>query len=116
MTIILTVEDDIIVSMALDAILNEAGFTVVSTYNADQAIAVLETRSDVRFVVTDVFMPGTMSGLAMVRIIKDRWPGIGVVVMSEHPFPRHQVPIGVPVVPKPFHRNVLLGALRESQV
>jgi DNA-binding NarL/FixJ family response regulator len=32
--------------------------------------------------VTDVQMPGTRDGLALARIVRERWPDAGIVVVS----------------------------------
>jgi hypothetical protein len=41
----------------------DGGFEVISATTADEAINILEARSDIRRVFTDVNMPGSMDGL-----------------------------------------------------
>jgi hypothetical protein len=48
MAVILTVEDEFFVSEYLRSLLEHVGFDVIATYNADDAIAVLESRTDIR--------------------------------------------------------------------
>ncbi len=45
----------------------DAGFETVAAANADEAISILENRSDIRVVFTDIDMPGSMDGLKLVR-------------------------------------------------
>jgi two-component system, response regulator PdtaR len=60
----------------------DSGFTVLEASNADEAIAILESRSDIRIVFTDVEMPGSMDGLKLARAIRGRWPPIELVLTS----------------------------------
>ena len=41
-----------------------------------------ERRLDIRIVFTDVDMPGSMDGLRLASLIRDRWPPIKLVVTS----------------------------------
>ena len=71
---VLVVEDEALVRLRAVDIVEAAGFAVVSASNADDAIGILETRDDIRAVFTDVQMPGSMDGLGLMRLIKERWP------------------------------------------
>jgi CheY-like chemotaxis protein len=62
MSVILTVEDEFFISEYLRLLLEQAGYEVVPTHNADEAIAVLEGRSDIHTIITDINMPGSMDG------------------------------------------------------
>ena len=68
MTVILTVEDEFLISEYLGHVLEEAGYDVISTSNADEAIAVLESRNDIRVIITDINIPGPMNGLSSPRL------------------------------------------------
>lgn len=60
---VLVVEDEPLVAMALDDILSEAGFVVVLASNAALAITALEAECEsIDAVVTDIRMPGALSG------------------------------------------------------
>ena len=52
--IILTVEDEFLISEYLRAILEGGGHTVIATFDADEAIKVLERVRDIQLVVTDI--------------------------------------------------------------
>ena len=52
MSVILTVEDEFFISEYLRLLLEQAGYEVVPTHNADEAIAVLERRSDIHTIIT----------------------------------------------------------------
>jgi hypothetical protein len=68
MTFILTVEDEQPLREYLGEILEDAGYRVIAAADADEAIAVLESRNDVQTVITDINMPGSMDGLKHARL------------------------------------------------
>src|SRR6476646_6789894 len=61
--VVLIVEDEFLLRMNAVEMIKEAGFEVVEAGNADEAIAILENRLDIRVVFTDIQMPGSMDGL-----------------------------------------------------
>jgi YesN/AraC family two-component response regulator len=61
-----------------------AGYRAIEASNADEAIAILEARKDIRIVFTDIEMPGSMDGLKLARAIRDRWPPIELILTSGH--------------------------------
>jgi CheY-like chemotaxis protein len=81
---ILVVEDDPLLRMAAVDFVEEAGFEVVEAANADEAVAILENRTDIRVVFTDIDMPGSMNGLKLAAAVRDRWPPIDIVIVSGH--------------------------------
>ena len=70
--VVLIVEDEALLRMHAAAVLEEAGFDTVEASNADEAIATLEARRDIRIVLTDIEMPGSMDGLKLARCIRER--------------------------------------------
>ena len=70
MSVILTVEDEFFISEYLRLLLEQAGYEVVPTHNADEAIAVLERRSDIHTIITDINMPGSMDGLRLAAAVR----------------------------------------------
>ena len=60
----------------------DAGYTAVEAVDADQAVAILESRSDIALMFTDIQMPGSMDGLDLARAVRDRWPPIKIIVVS----------------------------------
>ena len=60
---VLVVEDEMLLRMRAVDIVADAGFTPIEAVNADEALAILESRSDVELLFTDIQMPGSMDGL-----------------------------------------------------
>jgi len=79
---VLVVEDEMVLRMRAVDIVEDAGFTPVEAANADQAIAILESRSDIDLLFTDIQMPGSMDGLKLAHAVHDRWPAIKIILVS----------------------------------
>ena len=79
--IVLVVEDDANEMHAV-SLVADAGFDTVEASNADEAIAILEARKDIRIVFTDINMPGSMDGLRLAHAIRRRWPPIELILTS----------------------------------
>ncbi|MGA8414105.1 MAG: response regulator [Xanthobacteraceae bacterium] len=110
---VLVVEDEELARLIITDYLREGGFAVLQSANAEQALAVLEQRGDVRAVVLDVVMPGAMDGIALAHLIHERWPGIGLLVMSGKGVPKMvQLPPGAGFLPKPYFGPSIVGRLR----
>jgi two-component system, response regulator PdtaR len=59
---VLIVEDDTLVRLLAIDIVEEAGYIALEASNADEAVAMLEARSDIAVLFTDINMPGSMDG------------------------------------------------------
>ena len=79
---VLIVEDEMVLRMRAVDIVEDAGFQPVEAVNADQAIAILESRSDISLLFTDIQMPGSMDGLKLAHAVHDRWPAIKIILVS----------------------------------
>ncbi len=79
---VLIVEDEMVLRMRAVDIVEDAGFRSVEAVNADQAMAILESRSDISLLFTDIQMPGSMDGLKLAHAVHDRWPAIKIVLVS----------------------------------
>src|ERR1700712_533208 len=75
---VLIVEDELILRMRAVDIVEDAGFTPVEAVNADDALAILESRSDIELLFTDIQMPGSMDGLKLAYAVHERWPLIKI--------------------------------------
>jgi CheY-like chemotaxis protein len=80
--VVLVVEDEALLRMNAADIIEAAGFEAVEASNADDAIAILEGRDDIRVVFTDIQMPGSMDGLKLARAVSGRWPPIKIITTS----------------------------------
>lgn len=111
--VVLVVEDEPFIRMNAVAMIEEAGYDVVEASNANEAIAILEARTDIRIVFTDVEMPGSMDGLKLARHIRKRWPPIQLIVTSgRYRIDDADLPLRGKFVPKPYDFDRLFNVMR----
>jgi CheY-like chemotaxis protein len=80
-----------------------AGFDVIEAADADEAITILELRSDIRLIFTDIHMPGSMDGTKLAHFVKNRWPPIKIIATSGHAkITISDLPEGSRFLPKPY--------------
>ena len=79
---VLIVEDEMVLRMRAVDIVEDAGFNPVEAVNADDALAILESRSDIELLFTDIQMPGSMDGLKLAYAVHERWPQIKIILVS----------------------------------
>jgi two-component sensor histidine kinase/DNA-binding response OmpR family regulator len=79
---VLVVEDEMLLRMRAVDMVEDAGFTPIEAVNADDALVILESRSDIELLFTDIQMPGTMDGLKLAFAVHDRWPLIKIILVS----------------------------------
>jgi two-component sensor histidine kinase len=79
---ILVVEDEMMLRMRAVDMVEDAGFAAVEAINADDALAILQSRSDIELLFTDIQMPGSMDGLKLAFAVHERWPAIKIILVS----------------------------------
>ncbi len=89
----------------------DAAFDALVAGDADQAIAILTHRLDIRAVFTDIDMPGSMDGLKLAAAIRDRWPAIEFVVTSDQLRPA-DIPTRRVTFSKPCDPAKVVAAIR----
>src|SRR3954464_6732767 len=81
-TVILVVEDDVIVRMLACDILTEEGHHPLEAVDAAEALRLLDARPDIALVFTDVDMPGEVNGLGLTRLISLKTPELPIIVTT----------------------------------
>jgi signal transduction histidine kinase/CheY-like chemotaxis protein len=113
---ILVVEDEAGVRNACRRILERAGFGVIEASEGAQALAKLDGLR-VDLLLTDVVMPGGMSGRDLAIQLEQLRPGVPVLFMSGYNADaiatRGVLEPGISVVEKPFSSADLLSKVRE---
>jgi len=79
---VLVVEDEMLLRMRAVDMVEDAGFTPIEAINADDALAILESRSDIELLFTDIQMPGSIDGLKLAYAVHQRWPLIKIILVS----------------------------------
>jgi two-component system, response regulator PdtaR len=111
--VILVVEDDPLLRMLAVEIVEEAGFTAIEAADADEAVALLESRTDIALLFTDINMPGSMDGLKLAHAVRDRWPPIKIWVASgNQQLQSSDLPSNSCFFRKPYQASALVEELR----
>lgn len=113
MDAVLVVEDDAIIRLGAVGIVEDAGLMAVEAVNADQAISILEARTDIGLVFTDIDMPGSMDGVKLAHYVRHRWPPIHIVVASGKAIVEEsELPPGSRFFSKPYSDRLIAHTLR----
>jgi CheY-like chemotaxis protein len=114
--VVLVVEDEMLLRMRAVDMVEDAGYTSVEAVDADQAVAILESRSDIALLFTDIQMPGSMDGLELAHSVHDRWPPIRIILVSgQLKLASTDMPAGSRFFGKPLEAKVMI-ALMQSMI
>ena len=80
--VVLVVEDEVVLRMAVSAHLRDAGFVVIEAVDAEEAVELLRANHKIQLVFSDITMPGTMDGDQLADWISDRYPEIRILLTS----------------------------------
>src|SRR4051812_36346965 len=99
--VVLVLEDELLVRMAVCSALADAGFAVVGAHDADWALTYIRDHArDISALFTDVHVPGSMDGLALAHLSQRTWPWISLLIASARAQPQpHQLPQGCRFLP-----------------
>ena len=112
---ILLVEDDAAVRDMARGLLTEFGALVATDPSGAAARRRLEQGDDFDLLLTDVVMPGGLSGIELAGLAAQRCPGLAIVLMTGYAGERLQgaraSDLAWPVLRKPFRGDQLADAL-----
>lgn len=112
--VVLVVDDEPLLRMSAVDLVEDAGFAAVEAANADEAVRLLEDRTDIRIVLTDIDMPGSINGLKLAAAVRDRWPPIDIIIVSGHVRPEDdELPSRAVFFSKPYDDGLMSAKLRE---
>lgn len=114
---VLIVEDNKNVLALTSQIIESLGYEVVQAETGEEALAVLEKRSDIDLLLTDVMLPGETNGPEVAKLAVAMYPSLKVIYMSgyaEHAIlEKGLIEEGVPLISKPFRKQQLAMSIRE---
>ena len=111
--VVLVVEDDPLLRMLAVEVVEEAGFIAIEARDADEAVILLESHTDIALLFTDINMPGSMDGLKLAHAVRDRWPPIKILVVSgKQQLQYSDLPPNSCFVGKPYQASALVEELR----
>lgn len=110
---VLVVEDEALILFTIADELRHAGYQVFEARDADEAIRLLETHDEIRLVFTDIDMPGSMDGIRLAAVVRDRWPPVEIIVTSGKRAPEAgALPMGSQFLPKPYTSSSVVSAVQ----
>ena len=93
--------------------MKNAGFVALQASNADEAVAILEARSDIALLFTGITMSSGMNGLSLGHMVAERWPTVKIVIASS------QIQLAGPGLPKgssfflkPYNAHRMISEIR----
>ncbi len=112
--LVLLVEDDSSVRRVVRQQLIDLGHPVIEAENAAQALEMISHIPDIAIVVSDVIMPGGISGRQLAKELMLSQPTMRIVLMSGYTDEPEDGINELPVLTKPFIRQDLARALQGS--
>jgi len=79
---ILVVEPDILVRMIIADYLRGCGYRVIEAVTAEDVTTVLATQQKIDFVFAEVQLGGSMDGFGVARWVREKHPGVDVILAS----------------------------------
>jgi CheY-like chemotaxis protein len=106
--VVLIVEDEMLLRMRAVDMVEDAGYTSV------EAVTILETRSDIALLFTDIQMPGSMDGLRLAHTVHERWPPIKIILVSGAlKLAKSDIPADSRFFGKPFEAKEMIAEMQE---
>jgi len=102
--------------MAVD-LLQDLGYRVVEAADGPTALSLLDARQGIDLVLTDVMLPGSMSGADIARKVRSRRPALKLAYMSGYAGDgagHIRLDPTVPFIGKPFTRAAFARGIRTA--
>lgn len=113
----LVLEDEADVRQTLCEQLHQLGWLTLEAMDGEQAIAMMNASPDIAMLVSDLMLPGKLSGAEVVNHARQHFPHLGVLMISGQdlrPANNPQLP-EVELLRKPFTQQQLAQALRQAR-
>jgi DNA-binding NtrC family response regulator len=110
---VLIVENSELLRLFMVGLVETAGFETIQVSNAEEALSILERRSDIALLVTNVVMDGSMDGVELAHAVDIRWPSVKIIVVSgRRGLMESDLPRKSRFLPKPYHDEEMLFEIR----
>jgi PAS domain S-box-containing protein len=107
---VLLVEDNPDVANASTGLLEELGYAVRWASDVDSALSEIAANG-VDLVLSDIVMPGKMDGLALARTLKQKHPGLPILLATGYSEAARNAAAEFPILRKPYQIHELNEAL-----
>ncbi|MGQ9450132.1 ATP-binding protein [Leclercia sp. TB492] len=114
--LVLVLDDQTDVRQTLCEQLHQLGYLTLEAETGEQAIQMLSASADIEIFISDLMLPGNLSGAEVIQHVRQHFPYLPVLLMSGQDLrPAHnpQLP-EVELLRKPFTRGQLAQALQKA--
>ncbi|ARN19164.1 hybrid sensor histidine kinase/response regulator [Piscinibacter gummiphilus] len=111
---VLLVEDDALVRGLTAQALEDCGFSILVASSGPDALAIAASRQDIDAVLSDVVMPGGMSGVDLVHALQRQRPGLPVILVSGYAAVLDTTDLPVRTIAKPYAIDDIARLLAEA--
>jgi len=109
---VLVVEDQVLLRLYVSDMIEQAGYTVISAEDADEALSMISLNPQIQIVFSDFEMPSAMTGLELGHHLSRTRPDMGFVLTSGRQMPGSTLlPPRSLFVAKPFLESDVCAAL-----
>jgi two-component system, response regulator PdtaR len=113
-SVILVVEDEILIRGYATDVLEEAGFQVLQAASSGEALEILHERADISLLFTDINLNSPIDGVELARVVAERWPDVRLLLTSgASRLGATEVPDDGEFIAKPYNPDTVIGIVRE---
>jgi CheY-like chemotaxis protein len=114
---VLVVEDEVLIRMAISEYLRQCGYRVLEAANSDEALVILRKEDiQVDVLLTDIDMPGSMSGFGLSQWARTLRPGLEVVLagtMERAAEAAAELCEDNPLLKKPYDPQIVVDRIKQ---
>src|SRR6266851_7178017 len=112
---ILLVDDEFTIRKLVSQSLQECGYEVLEAHCSRDAIELSEQHEGtIDLLLSDIVMPGGITGVELARLLKLSRPDMKVILMSGYDQTMLAGDTGWPFIPKPFKPSTLMESVSTS--
>ena len=114
--LILVLEDEADVRQTLCEQLHQLGYLTIEAQSGEEALHLLAASPEIGFLLTDLMLPGRLSGAEVIQTARQHYPHLPLLLVSGQDLrPAHNPALpDVELLRKPFTRVQLAQALRKA--
>jgi CheY-like chemotaxis protein len=115
--VVLVVDDEETIRMMIVEVLNQAGYTAIEAMDGPSALHILQSRTRIDLLITDVGLPGGMNGRQVADAGRVQRPELKVLFITGYAensvFGNARVEPGMEVLTKPFTLETLTQKIQQ---
>ncbi|TPG52150.1 response regulator [Sphingomonas glacialis] len=112
---LLVVEDELLIRMLITDVLRDAGYEVIEAVSGDEALDLLKAGVVFDLVLSDVRMPGSTDGLALLAFARQNLAELPFILTSGHLAPEIALAEGaVGFLAKPYGMHDALAVVEQE--